>query len=326
LCEPGLARKEIREQSSCYVFLDGKVMTYNDEIFCKVKSPLKDSLSGAVQGRRLLGLLRKMPDDEVEVYSNKKYVMVEGKNKGAGVRWEKEVLLPVNKIEQPDKWTKLHPNFKEALTIVSECAGKKQENFAIICVHLVPEYIEAFDNHQAARYKLETGVRESVLCKRDSIKCVVDFDMTKFCETDNWMYFKNGSGYTFACRRWLEPYPDIAKGFKLGEGRKINLPKALKEAAEQASDFAKENEDDQDIKIEIRSGKIRVTGTGQHGFYYEKKQIRYEGPPLKFYISPALLVALAEKYPECTIGTNKLLVKGERFRYVASLTPEEENE
>lgn len=325
LCEPGLSRKEIVEQSTCFVFLNGYLMAYNDEVFCRTKSPLADELTGAVQGRPLLDLVRALPDKSIEIYpKGKKYLMVEGRNKGAGIRWEENVTWKGKEIERPKEWNKLHSKFNDAVALVQECAGKKQQNFAIICVHLVPEFVEAFDNHQAARYKVPTGVRESVLLKRDSLTHITNMDMTKFCETDNWFYFRNNIGFVLACRRWLEPYPDIARGFVLDKFRPITLPNALVDAANRAYRFSKENDDDQDIMVEVQSAKLRVKGTGRSGFYYEKKEVRYKGPPLKFYISPTLLVEIAERFPECVVGSRKLLVNGSKFKYVASLSPVEE--
>ena len=63
--QPGLSIREIIEQSSCFVFQDGKVITYNDEIFCSQKTPLK--IKGAVLAAPLIALLRKMVETEVDI-------------------------------------------------------------------------------------------------------------------------------------------------------------------------------------------------------------------------------------------------------------------
>jgi hypothetical protein len=53
--EPGLSPREILEQSSCFIFQKGWIKTFNDEVACKIKSPLK--LEGAVQAAPLLAIL-----------------------------------------------------------------------------------------------------------------------------------------------------------------------------------------------------------------------------------------------------------------------------
>ena len=61
---PGLSTREIIEQSSCFIFKDETVNTYNDEIACSQKSVLK--IEGAVQALPFISLLRKLKEEELE--------------------------------------------------------------------------------------------------------------------------------------------------------------------------------------------------------------------------------------------------------------------
>ena len=68
----GLSSKDNMEQSSCFVFRNGQVITYNGEICCT--SPLTNAEGvpfdcyGAVPAKTLLQTLRKSPDDEIEIF------------------------------------------------------------------------------------------------------------------------------------------------------------------------------------------------------------------------------------------------------------------
>ena len=55
---PGISQKELIEQSSCIIFKDGKIYTYNDEISCRYYTHLK--INGAVSAMPLINILRKM--------------------------------------------------------------------------------------------------------------------------------------------------------------------------------------------------------------------------------------------------------------------------
>ena len=48
---PGLATREAIEQSSCFVFKDGRVMTFNDEVACSIDCEL--GFDGAVAAKPL---------------------------------------------------------------------------------------------------------------------------------------------------------------------------------------------------------------------------------------------------------------------------------
>ena len=73
---PGLAPRDIVEQSSCVVFKGGRIMTFNDELACQMSTNLP--LEGAIHAGTLLETLRKMKQDvlEVEIKDNEIVIKV----------------------------------------------------------------------------------------------------------------------------------------------------------------------------------------------------------------------------------------------------------
>ena len=65
--QAGLSRREILEQSDCFVFGGKRVVTYNDEVSCRGPSGLDDSFRGAAKADKLLEVLREYPVEGVEV-------------------------------------------------------------------------------------------------------------------------------------------------------------------------------------------------------------------------------------------------------------------
>lgn len=322
--EPGLSRREVIEQSGCFVFAEGYVSTYNDELFCRAKNPFGDKLSGAVQGRKLLDVLRKMPEEEVEVEPKNGHLVISGRNRKVGVRMDEEILLPVAEVEKPGEWRKLNPEFVEAVKLVQECASKDQSVEMWTFVHIHPKFVEACDNHQAARYRLDTGLAAPVLVRRDSLKAAVAVEATHFAEAESWIYFRNAAGFEIACRRWVDEYKDLKPMFRV-EGETMTLPKGLAEAAEKAEIFSSENSDDNHVLVVLQPDKLRIKGQGQSGWYLEVKKIRYSGRPLKFVVAPKLLVEITARVTDCVVSKDRLMVDGGKLKYVACLTPVEED-
>ena len=62
---PGLAAKEIIEQSTNFIFKDNTVATYNDEIM--ITHPTDLDLEGAVQASHFFTLLNKVKDEEIDL-------------------------------------------------------------------------------------------------------------------------------------------------------------------------------------------------------------------------------------------------------------------
>lgn len=314
---PGLSPREIIEQSSCFIFKDGKVITYNDEVACYAPSVL-EGIEGAVKAEKLLELLQKLPEEQIEISQQGGELLVKGKSRRAGIRMEEDIALTLESLEAPEKWRKLPEEFTEAVSIVQQCASQDQTSFEMTCIHLHPEWIEACDNFQICRWPMATGFKTSILVRQSSLKHIVPLGVTKFGETSGWLHFKNDDGLMLSCRKYEEEYRDMTQFLKV-KGSPTRLPKALADAAEKAAIFSTENGRNDRILVELKAGRIRVRGEGTSGWYTEDKKIAYDGEEMRFLIAPALLTELTKKYEECSIGPGRLKVKGDKYTYVACL-------
>jgi len=320
--KPGLAVKENVDQSSSYVFTRGRVLTFNEEVACRASTEFPKEVKGAVKATKMETMLRKFPDEVVEVKFTEKRCTVYGKNKEFWVPLEEEILIPVDAIDKPEKWSKLHEDFTDAVGIVQECATKDASAFTLTCIHIHPKWMEAFDNTQMARYTLKTGVKEPFLVKRDALKHVTAYDFTRFAETGNWLHFKSNTGTVMSVRRYIaesEEYKDLTVMTKV-KGVAITLPKTLGAAADRGNEMSKETDDANLVKVFIRPGQLKIIGEGDQGGFKQRMKLKYKGPPYAFRTAPTLLVELLKRYTECEINKDhKLKVDGGKFVYVCCL-------
>lgn len=322
---PGLTPKAVQEQSNCFVFMDGHVKTYNEEIACSHPTKLPANLKCAVRAKELLILIQKLPEDEIDVSYVDGEFRINGKRKSAGLVCDAEIHLPVDMVEPPSSWKKLDPEFSEAVDIVQHCAGKDiEKNYIFACVHIHPSWLEACDNVQMVRYNLETPIGKSALVRRDTLQHIVTLGMVKVSETDNWIHFKNPHGLTFSCRRYMEAsYRDLTPLFaeKLKGAKPIAFPKGLSEAVEKAEIFSAENAEKSQNKVtvELSPGKLKIRGQGINGWYTETKKVTWQGQPMTFTINPKLLAELVKKHNECLITKERLKVDGGKFLYLSCL-------
>ena len=142
MVKAGVSAREFIEQSSCFVFQDGMVMTFNDEVACRKDTHLK--VTGAVQAAALLAILEKMPDDELDVEENEKGELeFRGKGRRFGIVRDAEIFLPIDRVENPEKWKPLAPEFTEAVGLTRHCVSTDENKFLLTCIHIHPEYIES---------------------------------------------------------------------------------------------------------------------------------------------------------------------------------------
>lgn len=315
--KPGLSPKEIIEQSACFVFKNGHVITYNDEVSCRVKTAVKDVI-GAVQAKPLLDILEKMSEDEVDVVQDKKELRISGIRKATGIRMDQEILLPLGNVEKPKNWFPLHPEFQTAVKIVGQCAGIDMSEYAMTCVHISPHYVEACDRFQMCRYPIEVRVKEPILVRRDVLNVICNTDACKISETQSWVHFSNGKGTYWSFRLSRDKYKNLDKILVM-EGVKATLPKGLGEAVQKAEVFSAENVEQNRVKVMLEPGRMKIRGEGAFGWYMETKKLKYKGPKMAFFVPPKLLIDLSSQHNECEIGENRIKADTGHYTFISAL-------
>ena len=322
--QPGLTTRDVVEQSSCFVFKDGEVFTFNDEVACR--KPCSLDIEAAVPALPLLNMLRRLPEDELDIELLDSEIIIEGKRRKSGIRIQLDIADHHNeKMEKGENWKKLHAEFSDAIYVAQQCVGKDESQYTTTCVHIHPKWIESCDNTQAIRYHLKTRVEEPILIRGSSIKHIVSLDMVEFAETETWIHFRNPSGLVLSCRRDVQDFGDNTDLFEM-DGNPLTLPKGLGDAAAKAEVFSAENADENEVTVDIRPGRIRVRSQGTSGWYSESKKLAsYKGDPLQFNVPPSLLIELVKKYNDCEVSQDKLKVVVGNFTYVVALGDADKN-
>lgn len=320
---PGLSPKDAIQQSTSFVFIKGRAVTFNGEVACRMPSGLPKEFTGAVQADPLLQVLGRLKEDQIDVGAEEGEFRVIGERRRAGIRMEADIVLPLEVIERPGDWIELHREFLEAVRIAQASAGKDQDDFMSVCVHVHPDWIEACDRFQATRYRIDTGVKEPFLVRRDSVKHITALGMTEMSETESWVHFRNPAGLVLSCRRFVDKFP-ATDHLWTHRGEKAVLPPELADAAGLAGIFSAEDKDNNMVLVQLKEGRVRITGEGTLGWASETSKIAYHGQPLEFRVPPSLLAELVKEHNECEIGDNKLRVEGGKWTYITCLSQPKE--
>lgn len=320
---PGLqvGKVDILDQSASYVFLNGKIITYCEDIACRRRSGLPKEAQGAVSAKKFLAMLKRYPDEDITLEFHKKSIVFSGLSKRTGFHLESKIEIPVALIDTPKTWREINSDFTDAVGMVQDCATSNHTAFTLTCLHITPRFIEAFDNDQACRYRIDTGMERPILVKRDAIKFVTQYDFTEIAETKKWLHFKTPTGMIYSIRRLVKEaadFIDLTPIFK-SKGVPMKLPKSLKGVNERANEISSSNKDKNLVDVTLQDGRMQIKAFGDTGFHIESKGVSYKGPPVSFKVSPLLLIKLIDRYTNCEIGDLKMKVTGDSFRYVVSL-------
>lgn len=323
LVSPGLSNKGDLDQSDCFVFKDGRLVTFNDETACEIKSPME--VTGAVKADKLKRILHRLKEEELDVTQEKGKLSFKGKSRRRfWVRLEKKIELPLENLEKPKKWKPLHEKFGDAVEFVEGCAGKDEAQLVLTYIHVHPKYLEAFDNYQFARFRVKTPLKKEFLVKQISLRNIINLTMIEFAETRNWVHFRNARKLVMSCRRYLDEYLDLNHVTKV-TGTRISLPPGLADGSENAAIFAEDNPQDKgEILIELSPGWVKVQGTGQYGEYRERKKVAYKNEPHSFMIKPKMIVQLIKNHSEYEVNKHYLKAGSPNAVFVTSLAPTDE--
>lgn len=317
---PGVSKRDMIEQSNCFLFLKDRIVTYNDEMMISAKC--ETGITGAVQAEPLLALIRKLSDAELEITSSDSHIKIKGKGRRlSAIRLDKQVIFDYSKMEFPgeEDWKTLPDEFVSAVSRVYQCAGKDSSQFSLTCVHLHKKWIEAFDNFQITRYFCKMDLKESILVPASTIKNVVSMDINKFGLTDSWIHFTNEDELLISCRTDKRDYPDTSPILE-EEGSEIVIPKGLSECVERAEIFSVANQDENVVEVTLGNETLQIKGEGAVGWYKEQITIPYKGEEIHFLVPPSLLYDLSSiKSTQCEVSEDKLIVRGEKWIYVTAL-------
>lgn len=329
MVQPGLSQKEMIQQSDCFVFHKGLIITYNDEVTCSIPCEVARKFTGAVPAPKLLSILGKIADEELDIEVKEDALVFLGKRKRTTIRKNKDIELPVDTIERPsdEAWKDLPEDFNEAVGMVHTCASKDPSEFALTYVHINPEWLEATDRIQFTRYKITMPLKRPLLVKPNAIQHVTHLGVTEMAVTKSWLHFRNPNGLIFSCRRYIDEYPDLAKSFSMTikGGKSMTLPKSLELVIDCASVFSSEDKDHPHVRVQVRDKKIRIIGSASDGDHVEWKTVNYFGPSIEFMIHPKLFTDLVKAHNECKITDKVLGVESGKFVYLTAFVTKNES-
>lgn len=323
IVRPGLATKELIEQSTSFAFLSGHVATYNDEI--SIMHPLDKTLkglSGAVKAEEFYNLLNKLKQEEIEITLTEAEIQITAGKSRAGLTLQQEVKLPLSEVGDIGEFTPLTDDFCKALQFTSNAAGTDMSRPILTCVNVTPKgFMEASDGYRICR----TGFKKlpfktPFLIPSAAVKHITGMKPTGISLGSGWLHFQNEQGTILSCRTFNEEFPDVAPHMVVSDGVELMLPKTITEMLERAQVFSKKDHSaDEAIDCEVKDKQFTITGQNEYGWYEESTPVRYTGDEFSFTVTPYLLKDILGKTGQAVIGQNKIRFEGEGWEFIAML-------
>lgn len=319
LVKPGLARKELLEQSTSIIFRKNHIFTFNDEV--AVVAPLDTGITGAVPSDPLYAFLGKLgegADINIESQENE-FKFSSGRNR-AGIRRDEEIKLPLDEeIPEPEEWEELPEKFLEALRrILFSCSGSGHRPI-LTCIHITEDWMESCDGYRMTRAKIQWRSEDNLCIVGKNLEKLSQYSPSHFGFSPNWIQFKNKDGVRYAVRIVDGEYPDLDK-FTEVEGEEVEFPPEMENALDWASIIVDSSvKSTQKIDVSIGKGQCTVKGEGPEGWAEQSVRMKYSGKPIIFQAHPQMLKEMVKLARKITIGDKSVKIEAEDFVHIVSL-------
>jgi len=324
--KPGLASKEKIEQTSSFAFLEDKVVTYNDEIY--IQHPLKGiPLRGAIKAEELYKFLSKIKTEKINLDIDEDKVTVKSGRAKVEFTLEAEITLPIDdkKLVDKGKWRELPENFIEAVSMAKGSCSRDRTDPKLLCVHLNKKgIIEGSDGFRILQYDLGTKLPiDSVLIPATSITSVANINPIEITSSEEWVHFRNANKTIISCRILAEDYVDTSRFIDTDEkGVKLILPSELSEVLDTAEIFASEG----DVDLTVKKKKLIIRAKSETAAFKDELDLEKAKSEFTFSVAPYLLRGILKQVQSCTIYSDRLLFKGDSWKYATVLSSDETEE
>lgn len=321
--KPGLANKEVIEQTTGFIFYDGRVFTYNDEV--AVSHPLDFKFEGSVTAKEFYELLDKMGDDEVDIEPGEDTLVVKGKRAKGGVKLYEQIneIILTALSKSPSEWYKLPMDFVSGVTFCSFSAGKDMNKFALTNIHCSDSIIVASDSYRITKRDIGGKFEKPMNIPASIVKDLKGYEPIEYAFTDCWVHLRNKNEVIFSFKVSDIDYPkDKAIGFiEIVTGDIVKLPTEMTDALNRAGIFSSDSTNNamSQVEISITNGDVTIKGKNDHGWFEESMRVRYKGDPISFKVSHDMLRDILSLTDEVTIGKTSLKFQGEGFAHAICL-------
>ena len=310
--QPGLASKEIIEQSTSFVFQHNHLIAYNDEI--AVSLPVNYDITGAVLSKELFGLFNKLKNKEVTIeIKDNEFILKAGKLK-AGVRLEQEITIPTDFMEIELNWVEIPEQLMEGLKICAFSVAKESISPLLNNIHVIDDIMESSDNWRITRYSMGEAIFDEILIPEKAARNIVKYDIDYFVHENGWIHFKESdSGLIFSTRTFEENYPDLSEFMEI-EGTEMKLPSELIEILDRSEVFSSDL-----ISVSFKKGKGLIRSENENGWVTDPFKISNKKLNISFQVNAKILKDILRKTRNVIINENSMKFFTNEFEHAVSL-------
>ena len=319
ILRPGVSIKDIVEHADSFIFKDGLVWSYNDEIAVSHPLPEGFDLTGAVLAEPLLKILDKLADEEIQLETDEKEVRIKTKSSNVGIPLKTSDNFLVDAIPMPkDKeWKKIPEGLIKAISLAARSASSDMSKPVLTHLNIIKGQVIGCNNFSLTVCEVE-GVLPWPLLPAALSPHLTKFEPDMVAFKEGWAHFVNKNDCVLSCRTGTGEYPDVSGLLKV-KGKEITFPKELVAILERAGIFAQTDfASDQRVTLSAKDKELKVEGRGPVGWFEETVGIESD-EEFSFSVHPTYITSAMDFGRKMVLGEKALLIKGKNLVHVVAI-------
>ena len=320
IVKPALGSKDIIEQTDSFIFKDGCVVTYNDDL--SISHPVTGlTFEGAIKAEQMYKMLSKMKKDEVDLEVTESEIVLTAGRSRAGFALQAKITLPLEEVGQAEDWITLPTSFNAIVQKVIGAASRDMSRPVLTAVKFEQSGCTASDGFRlgVAYFDDPVELEEPVLIPATNLAVIMRYNPTEVSVADNWIHFRNEFGTQISSRVLQESFPDIARLLEVS-GAEIKFPQTILEILERAAVMGKRDHFlDESVVVSVANNRINIRAESETGWFEEDANMKFSGNPLSFSITPYLFIEVLKETLEAVVGDSRIKFEGENWVYIAIL-------
>lgn len=329
---PGLANKELVEQSTSFVFMNARVVTFNDEI--SVSCPLPGwEIEGAVKAETLYKFLGKATGKEIEIEADEGEMRLKAGRSRIGLAFQTEIRLPLDEVDEIGQWHLLPDDFKEAVNFVRFSVAKDFSKPLLTGINIRDTgIVEGGCGTRATRFEMKKVMPVGTfLIPGDSAAEMLKYDVKEISLTERWVHFKTKDGTVFSSFLFAEEYPSesFSRVMQLDNFVEISFPAELTDVLNRAGAVFEKSgpsgKQDASIELKKKKNRIFVQAASEDGTEWFKEWVKCpketaDSDDFTVLINPHFLLDILKRSNAAKIEVeSRIKFEGENWEHVAAL-------
>ena len=314
ICMPGIETGSATLQGAdTFIFHDGKIFTYNDNISVVVPVDqgglLEEGIEGCIKAEEFFKIVSKFPSDEIKftVTENNTWLLKCGKAKAEMTLLDFDFKNRLDNIKPDDeKWVKIDDDFIFGLGTCKMSVNKTQ----LSGLYVEGKDIISTDGNQMNCYTMKNTELPKFWISDNSANELLK--LNKLIEMQiqgTWVHFKAENGTIFSIKTLqadVFPYAKIKAIIDTSSPDKSQLhskfPKEMFSAIDRAVSFSIDISEHSAVRLVISKEKIEVSAERNAGKYSEKvnweEEIKEEFEPFTVYVDAQMMEFVAQRTVE----------------------------